>query len=118
MASAPSVSRTVAALTGRLFWLPPAGIGTVVDSEGWAPILETDRRTALGLVGTLGTDGIPAFTAPIFPVRELTRHPGPWRIWVSTAQYSAAESALMRAEEAGSAFPPSTASGRARGEAG
>lgn len=95
-----SPSHLVRSQTGRAFWLPPVGVDNDINATAWAPILEADRNTALSLIRALGAEAIPAFTAPTFPLRELTCSPGPWRIWVDSERYSSAESVLMRARAA------------------
>jgi hypothetical protein len=95
-----SISRpaTVPQRFGRLWWLPPGGLGNGIDDDAWAPILEVAADIVVPLLEALGAAGVPAYAAG--PTQapanagRTARAPG-CRLWVGTSAYGRAEATLI-----------------------
>jgi hypothetical protein len=96
-----SVSRPVvaAARRGRLWWLPASGRGNGLDDQAWAPVLEISEQVVPQVLSVLRDAGVPAYAAPArLPgarLRDRTRAPEAWRLWVGASAYGRAEDALV-----------------------
>jgi hypothetical protein len=84
---------------GRLWWLPVGGYGNGLDDGAWAPVLEVSQRIVPLLLLALRDAGVPAYAAPARPatarLRDATRRPESWQLWVGASAYGEAETALM-----------------------
>jgi hypothetical protein len=94
-----SISRpaTVPQRFGRLWWLPPGGLGNGIDDDGWAPILEVPDDIVAPLLAALRAAGIPAYAASLTSASAASRSAGPprCRLWVGTSAYGRAEETLI-----------------------
>jgi hypothetical protein len=97
---AASVSRPVTQPQrfGRLWWLPPGGIGNGIDDDAWAPILEVSPDDVEPLLAALREAGVPAYA-----VRRSRTERGHRRrterrcqLWVGSSAHGRAEETLIR----------------------
>jgi len=78
---------------GRMYWLPPWGVGNGLDSEAWAVIADIEDSQVRVFLDALREAGIPAYAA-----RQAGHGlDAPFRLWVGTWYYSRAENVLGRA---------------------
>jgi hypothetical protein len=87
--SRPAVQRQF----GRLWWLPPGGLGNGIDDHAWAPILEVAGDLVAPLLAALRAAGVPAYAAAVRPGALSARH----NLWVGTSAYGRAEQTLIAA---------------------
>jgi hypothetical protein len=84
---------------GRLWWLPAGGYGNGLDDGARAPVLEVGQRIVPLLLLALRDAGVPAYAAPVRPatarLRDATRRPESWQLWVGASAYGEAETALL-----------------------
>jgi len=89
---------TVPQRFGRLWWLPPGGLGNGIDDDAWAPILDVSADIVAPLLAALRTAGVPAYAAGAAPAparaSRAARPPGR-RLWVGTSAYGRAEETLL-----------------------
>jgi hypothetical protein len=85
---------------GRLWWLPAGGYGNGLDDATWTPVLEVSERVVPRLLQMLGEVGVPAYAAPARPranrLRDRTRRPEGYQLWVGASLYGRAEMTLIR----------------------
>jgi hypothetical protein len=85
---------------GRLWWLPPHGLGNGLDDDAWAPILDVPADLVTPLLAALRAAAVPAYAAaaPVPPSRRAVRAPGPpgHRIWVGSSAHARAEETLIK----------------------
>jgi hypothetical protein len=90
-----------AARPGRLWWLPSGGYGNGLDDDAWAPILEISEHVIPAVLRTLGEAGVPAYAAPARTgatrLRDRTRRPEGYQLWVGARFYGRAELTLVQA---------------------
>jgi len=88
-----SLSRPAAQVQrlGRLWWLPPGGLGNGIDDDGWAPILELASDQVAPVLAALRAAGVPAYAAGVRPGAARARH----KLWVGTSAYGRAEATLI-----------------------
>jgi hypothetical protein len=78
---------------GRLYWLPPGGIGNGLEAQTWAVLIDTDASDLILLLDTLRDADIAAYAARAGPLSR--RRPSPvFRIWVDTWTHARAEDVL------------------------
>jgi hypothetical protein len=86
---------------GRLWWLPADGLGNGLDDDAWAPVLEVSPQIMAALLWVLRQAGVPAYAAPARSVgarlRDDTRWPAGYQLWVGASAYGEAEKALLTA---------------------
>lgn len=86
---------------GRLWWLPSGGRGNGIDDDAWAPVLEVSEHVVPALLRALGEAGVPAYAAPArsgaWRLRDHSRRPTGYRLWVGASFYGRAEIILVRA---------------------
>jgi hypothetical protein len=75
---------------GRLWWLPPGGLGNGIDDSAWAPILEVDAGLVAPLLAALRAAGVPAYAASTSPALVPC-----YRIWVGSSAHGRAEETLI-----------------------
>jgi hypothetical protein len=84
---------------GRLWWLPAGGYGNGLDDAAWAPVLEISERVVPDVLGALADAGVPGYAAPARPpgfrLRDRSRQPEPWRLWVGASAHGRAEEVLV-----------------------
>jgi len=94
---------------GRLWWLPPGGMGNGIEDEAWAPILEVSADHVAPLLAALRAAGVPAYAAAASPApsRRAARAPtGPgYRLWVGASAYGRAEETLITVMRALTGLP-------------
>jgi hypothetical protein len=94
---------------GRLWWLPPGGMGNGIEDEAWAPILEVSADHVAPLLAALRAAGVPAYAAAASPApsRRTARAPtGPgYRLWVGASAYGRAEETLITVMRALTGLP-------------
>jgi|SRR5271169_2032824 hypothetical protein len=96
-----SVSRPIGRTgrLGRLWWLPAGGQGNGLDDDAWVPILEVSEHVVPTVLEVLGEVGVPAYAAParsaLRRLKDRTRHPEGYRLWVGASAYGEAETALV-----------------------
>jgi hypothetical protein len=78
---------------GRLWWLPPGGLGNGIDDHAWAPILEVAGDLVAPLLTALRAAGVPAHAGAVRPGAVPARH----KLWVGTSAYGRAEETLIAA---------------------
>ena len=70
-----------------------------LDDDAWAPVLEVSQRIVPLLLLALRDAAVPAYAAPARPaaarLRDTTRRPESWQLWVGASAYGEAETALM-----------------------
>jgi hypothetical protein len=99
---AASVSRPAEQIgrRGRLWWLPSGGQGNGLDDDAWAPVLEVSERVVPAVLRVLGEAGVPGYAAPARPatrrLRDHTRRPEGYQVWVGASAYGEAEMTLVR----------------------
>jgi len=76
---------------GRLWWLPPGGLGNGLDDDGWAPILELAGDQVAPVLAALRAAGVPAYAAGVRPGALRGQH----KLWVGTSAYGRAEQTLI-----------------------
>jgi hypothetical protein len=85
---------------GRLWWLPAGGCGNGLDDEAWAPVLEISEKAVSAVLSALGQVGVPAYAAPARSgasrLRDHTRQPAGYQLWVGASAYGRAEITLVR----------------------
>ena len=85
---------------GRLWWLPAGGYGNGLDDNAWAPVLEVSEQVVSAVLAALGEVGVPAYAAParsaIRRLKERTRRPVGYQLWVGASAYGQAEMTLVR----------------------
>jgi len=75
---------------GRLYWLPPGGIGNGLEAQTWAVLIDTGASDLVLLLDTLRDADIAAYAARVGPLSR--RRPSPvFRIWVDTWAHARAE---------------------------
>ncbi len=95
------VSRPAAqpASHARLWWLPAGGCGNGLDDTAWAPVLEVSERVVPAVLGALADAGVPGYAAPAHPpgyrLRDRSRQPETWRLWVGASAHGRAEDVLV-----------------------
>ncbi len=95
------VSRPAAqpASRGRLWWLPTGGYGNGLDDTAWVPVLEVSERVVPAVLGALADAGVPGYAAPAHPpgyrLRDRSRQPETWRLWVGASAHGRAEEVLV-----------------------
>jgi hypothetical protein len=78
---------------GRLYWLPPGGIGNGLEAQTWAVLVDTDASDLVLLLDTLRDADIAARVGPL-----SRRRPSPvFRIWVDTWTHARAEDVIRDA---------------------
>jgi hypothetical protein len=75
---------------GRLYWLPPGGIGNGLEAQTWAVLIDTDASDLVLLLDTLRDADIAAYAARVGPLRRSRPSPV-FRIWVDTWTHARAE---------------------------
>ena len=85
---------------GRLWWLPAGGYGNGLDDDAWVPVLEVSERSMPTVLGVLSEVGVPAYAAPARSgasrLKDRTRRPAGYQLWVGASAYGRAEMALVR----------------------
>ena len=83
----------------RLWWLPAGGYGNGLDDTAWAPILEISEHVVAEVLGALAAAGVPGYAAPArspgHRLRDRSRHPQAWRLWVGASAHGRAEEVLV-----------------------
>jgi hypothetical protein len=94
-----SISRpaTVPQRFGRLWWLPPGGLGNGIDDDAWAPILDVSADIVAPLLAALRTAGVPAYAAEAAPsaVSASRAARRAYRLWVGSSAHGRAEETLI-----------------------
>jgi hypothetical protein len=84
---------------GRLWWLPVGGYGNGLDDTAWAPVLEISEHVVADVLGALADAGVPGYAAPARPpgywLRDRSRRPRTWRLWVGASAHGRAEEVLV-----------------------
>jgi hypothetical protein len=84
---------------GRLWWLPPGGYGNGLDDSAWAPVLEISEQIVPDVLRALADAGVPGYAAPAHPpgyrLRDRSRRPETWRLWVGASAHGRAEDVLV-----------------------
>jgi len=84
---------------GRLWWLPAGGYGNGLDDVAWAPILEISEQIVPDVLRALADAGAPGYAAPAHPpgqrLRDRSRHPETYRLWVGASAHGRAEEVLV-----------------------
>jgi len=78
---------------GRLYWLPPGGIGNGLEAQTWAVLIDTDASDLVLLLATLRYADIAAYAARVGTVSRRRRSPV-FRIWVDTCTHARAEDVI------------------------
>jgi len=85
---------------GRLWWLPSGGYGNGLDDDAWVAVLEVSEQVVAPLLRALGEAGVPAYAAPArcaaSRLRDHSRRPEGYQLWVGASVYGRAEMTLMR----------------------
>jgi hypothetical protein len=84
---------------GRMWWLPADGYGNGLDDDAWAPVLEISERVVPDVLRALADAGVPGYAAPVhrpgYRLRDRSRRPGTWRLWVGASGHGRAEEVLV-----------------------
>jgi len=84
---------------GRLCWLPVGGYGNGLDDVAGVPALEVSERVVPVVLGALADAGVPGYAAPAHPpglrLRDRSRQPETWRLWVGASAHGRAEVVLV-----------------------
>lgn len=84
---------------GRPSWLPPYGYGNGLDALFWACLADLPQPVVPLVLEGLREEDIPGWAAPVKVPRQLRwagDSPAPYRLWVATIRFGAAEEVLMR----------------------
>jgi hypothetical protein len=88
-----------ASRVGRLWWLPADGYGNGLDDTAWAPVLEISEQVVAEVLGELRNAGVPGYAAPAHSpgkrLRDRSRRPGTYRLWVGASAHGRAEEVLV-----------------------
>ena len=83
----------------RLWWLPPGGYGNGLDDAAWAPVLEISELIVPDMLSALADAGVPGYAATAHPpgyrLRQRSRQPETWRLWVGASAHGRAEAVLV-----------------------
>src|SRR6266571_4074757 len=84
---------------GRLWWLPPGGVGNGIDDGAWAPVLDVGADLVTPLLAALRAAGVPAYAAstPSALARRVARtaEAPSYRLWVGASAHGRAEETLI-----------------------
>jgi len=84
---------------GRLSWLPAGGFGNGLDDAAWAPVLEISEHIVRDVLRALADAGVPGYAAPAhlpgYRLRDRSRQPETYRLWVGTSAHGRAEEVLV-----------------------
>jgi hypothetical protein len=83
---------------GRLWWLPPGGLGNGINDDAWAQILQVSADLVSPLLEELRIAGVPAYAARMSSAssrRPVSAAASSCRLWVGTSAYARAEETLI-----------------------
>ena len=84
---------------GRSWWLPAGGYGNGLDDVAWAPVLEISEQIVPDVLRALADAGVPGYAAPAhlpgYRLRDRSRQPETYRLWVGASAHGRAEEVLM-----------------------
>lgn len=83
-----------------MWWLPARGYGNGLGDGAWVPVLEVSEQVVPTVLDVLGEADVPAYAAParsgVRRLKDRTRRPEGYQLWVGASAYGRAEMALMR----------------------
>ena len=100
MAAPVSRPAARASQSDNLGWLPAGGYGNGLDDNSWAPVLVISEQVVPQVLKVLRAALVPAYAAPTSPagwLRDRSRQPAGYQLWVGATAYGRAEAALLAA---------------------